>query len=150
MPLEQTSLNEKKPVPSVAWVSSGVAIGGIWLMVVLAGMVAPDLVSGSQHERLSVAGFNWISGLVATALVVVAAQLGMRRAVTNPTAWWVLAVGVVVIWFGVVVVSSFGPVMVTGSDPTIVPYGAMGAPILGVFLTWLVCTLVKSSFEQDG
>jgi hypothetical protein len=150
MSLEQTSLNEKKPVPVIAWMASGVAIGGIWLMIVLAGIVAPDLVSGSQHERLSVASFNWIWGLVATALVVVAVQLGMRRAVATPTPWWALAVGVVGIWFGVVVVSAFGPVMVTGSDPTIVPYGAMGAPILGVFLTWFVCTLVKSSFEQDA
>jgi hypothetical protein len=148
--MAQTSLNEKKTVPVVAWVASGVATGGIWLMVVLAGVVSPDLVSGSEHQHLSVASFNWLWGLVATALVVVAVQIGMRRAFTNPTPWWALAVGVVVIWLGVVVVSAFGPVMVTGSDPTIVPYGAIGAPILGVFLTWFVCTLVKSTFEQDS
>jgi hypothetical protein len=40
--------------------------------------------------------------------------------------------------------------MITGTDPTTIPYAAMGAPLLGVFLTWFVCTLVKSAFEQDA
>jgi hypothetical protein len=119
-------------------------------MVFLGGVFAPDMVTGSQQEHFPVSGFNWIWGLVATAFVVLAAQLGIRRTIVDPAPWWSLAVGVVATWIGVAILSAFGPVRVTGTDPTTIPIAAIGAPILGVFVTWFVCTLVKSAFNQDS
>ena len=137
-------------MPLVVWVSTGAALVSIWLVVVLAGMVAPDFVSGSQQEHLAlVAGTDWIWGLIATAFVVLAVLQGFRLGVTNPTPWRALAVGVVVVWAGVLAITAWGPVFVTGTDPTRIPLAAMGVPILVVFLTWFVCTLVKAGFEQD-
>jgi hypothetical protein len=54
-----------------------------------------------------------------------------------------------VIWTGVVLISAFAPVWQTGTDPTIIPSSAMGAPILATFLTWFVCTLVRAAFEPE-
>jgi hypothetical protein len=131
--------------------STGVAMASIWVMVVLAGMVAPDFVSGSRQEHLAlVGGGDWIWGLLATSFVVLAVQMGFRLRVANPTPWIALAVGVLLVWVGVLAITACGPVVVTGTDPTRIPFAAMGAPILGVFLTWFVCTLVKAGFEQDS
>jgi hypothetical protein len=140
----------KKPMTVVAWVSAGVALGSIWLSVLLAGVYSPDFVSGSQHEHLAlVGGGDWIWGLVATAFVILALLDGVRRRVVNPTPWWGLALGVAAVWAVVLWVSVTAPVMVTGTDPTRIPLAAMGIPIVGVFMTWFVCTLAKTAFEQE-
>jgi hypothetical protein len=132
-----------------AWTLTGVTIGAIWLGVVLASIYAPDMVTGSQHEHLAVVGGgDWIWGLVATSIVVLAAQHGFRTRPASRTAWVALAVSVGVVWIGVALVSAFAPVWVTGTDPTIIPAPAMGAPILGTFLTWFACALFRSSIEQ--
>jgi len=145
------SIETKSRVPLVAWAAAAAAVAGIWVMIALAGALAPDFVSGSQHEHLKlVGGSAWIWGLVATAFVVLAVQVGIRLRAVTTTPWIALATGVVLVWAGVLFVTATGPVMVTGTDPTTLPYAAMGAPILGVFLTWFVCTLVKSAFEQDA
>ena len=151
MAAQPQSVRSKGSLPPVAWASAAVSVAWIWVMITLAGAVAPDFVSGSQHEHLNlVGGGDWIWGLVATAFVVLAVQLGMRLRVVNPEPWIALAIGVSAVWAGVVFVTATSPVMVTGTDPTIIPFAAMGAPILGVFLTWFVCTVVKSAFEQDA
>ncbi len=148
---EEGSARTKTSVPLVAWASAAAAVAGIWVMVAAAGAVAPDFVSGSQHEHLKlVGGSAWIWGLVATAFVVLAVLQGVRLRVVNPAPWIALAAGAVGVWAGVAFVCATGPVMVTGTDPTTFPYAAMGAPILGVFLTWFVGTLVKAAFEQDA
>jgi len=141
----------RKPVPAVAWAMTGLAIVGVWLGVVLSGIYAPDMISGSQHEHLAiVGGGDWIWGLVATAIVILAAQKGFRARVTSLVSWAGLAVGVAVVWIGVAMVSAWAPVWVTGTDPTTIPANAMGAPILGTFLTWFASMLFRSSFEQSG
>jgi hypothetical protein len=151
MALEPRSVQQKRSVPLVGWLSSGIAIAGIWLAVVLAGVVAPDFVSGSPQEHLKlVPGSDWIWGLIATSFVVLAVLQGIRFGVTNPAPWYVLAAGVVAVWAGVLYVTATAPVAVTGTDPTRIPFAALGVPILGVFLTWFVCTLVKAAFEQDS
>ena len=95
-----------------------------------------------------VAGGDWIWGLVATAFAVLAVQHGLRLRVADPAPWIAFAGSVVAVWTGVLVITATGPVTVTGTDPTVIPFAAMGAPILGVFLTWFACTMVKSAFEQ--
>lgn len=151
MTAQPESVHAKRSVPLVAWTSAAAAVAGIWVMIELAGAVAPDFVSGSQHEHLKlVGGGDWIWGLVATAVVVLAVQFGMRLRVVNPTPWIAMAAGVVAVWAGVLFVTATAPVSVFGTDPTTIPAAAMGAPILGGFLTWFICTLVKSAFEQDA
>ncbi len=141
----------KKSVPLVAWAAAAAAVAGIWLAIAAAGAVAPDLVSGSQHEHLKlVGGVDWIWGLLATALVVLAVLDGIRHRAADTSPWVALAGGVMLVWAGVLFITGTSPVAVFGTDPTLIPYAAMGAPILGVFLTWFVCTLVKSALEQDA
>lgn len=151
MAAQPESVRSRGSLPLAAWASSAVSVAGIWVMIALAGAVAPDFVSGSEHEHLKlVGGGDWIWGLVATAFVVLAVQYGMRLRVINPRPWIALAIGVSAVWGGVLFVTATSPVTITGTDPTIIPFAAMGAPILGVFLTWFACTLVKSAFEQDA
>ena len=140
---------DTRRVPAVAWGAAAAAVVGIWAMIGLAGAVAPDFISGSQHEHLQlVGGGDWIWGLVATAFVVLAVQHGLRLRVADPAPWIALAGSVLAVWTGVLFITATGPVTVTGTDPTVIPFAAMGAPILGVFLTWFACTVVKSAFEQ--
>jgi len=114
-------------------------------------MYAPDLVSGSHQDHLALVGAgDWIWGLVATAFVILAILDGVRRHVVNPTPWWGLAIGVAAVWIVVLAVSCCAPVMVTGTDPTRIPLAAMGIPIVGVFMTWFVCTLARTAFEQEA
>ena len=134
-----------------AWAMTGVAIGAIWVGVVLSGIYAPDMITGSQHEHLAlVAGGDWIWGLVASAIVILAAQKGFRAKVAGHVSWAALAIAVSAIWLGVAAVSAWAPVWVTGTDPTTIPADAMGAPILGTFLTWFACMLFRSSLEQPA
>jgi len=151
MSVRSESTQPRTSVPTVAWVASATAIGGIWVAILLSSAFAPDFVSGSEHEHLTLAAYgDWIWGLVATAFVILAIEDGIRRRAANPTPWIALAIAVVAIWIGVLVISLTGPTMVTGSDPTTIPFAALGAPILGVFLTWFACSLVKTAFEQEA
>ncbi|HYM66994.1 MAG TPA: hypothetical protein VEW68_06865 [Patescibacteria group bacterium] len=137
-----------KSAPAVVWTLIGVTMAGIWAGVVLAGIYAPDFVSGSQHEHLKlVAGGDWIWGLVASAFVLLASIKGIRAGSFGLSPWLAMSVGTVLIWAAVALVSAFAPVWTTGSDPTIIPAYAMGVPILGTFLTWFLCTLVRTTFE---
>jgi hypothetical protein len=95
-----------------------------------------------------VAGIDWIWGLVATSFVVLAAMQGARSRVVELAPWTALAIGTAATWVFVALVSVFSPVWVTGTDPTIIPGNALGVPILGVFLTWFLCTFVRSLFGQ--
>ena len=137
-----------KPIPAFAWAMTGLTVAAVWLGILLAGIYAPDMITGSQHEHLAViAGGDWIWGLVATAIVILAAQKGFRTGVTSRIPWVALAIAVGVVWVGVAMVSVWSPVWVTGTDPTTIPANAMGAPILGTFLTWFACMFFRSSFE---
>jgi hypothetical protein len=62
--------------------------------------------------------------------------------------WVGLAASVTVIWAAVAFVSATAPVFVTGSDPTRIPMGALGIPIVGAFVTWFACTFVRSLFKE--
>lgn len=148
--MQQEPVRQRGRVSTVAWTASGIAVGSIWLAVVLASIYAPDLISGSQQEHLPLVGWlDWIWGTIATAFVVLAVLHGFRLGAAGPMSWWALGVGTAAVWLGVLVVTLLGPVMVTGSDPTHVPLVAMGVPILGIFFTWFICALVKAAFEQE-
>jgi hypothetical protein len=134
-----------------AWLFAGLAIVGIWVSVLLASTFSPDFVSGSQQEHLPLVGWlDWVWGLVATAFVVLVVVKGVRAGAPSATPWIALALGGAFVWTLVFVVSVLGPVFVTGTDPTRIPIVALGVPILGVFLTWLLCALIRSGLDRHA
>src|SRR5829696_6063793 len=49
----------------VVWTMAGIA--GVWVAVTLISLLSPDMVTGSEQQRLPVAAFGaWFWGLVAT------------------------------------------------------------------------------------
>jgi hypothetical protein len=56
-----------RSTPASGYLFTALAIGGVWLSVVLASIFAPAMVTGTQHDRLPIAGFeDWVFGAVAT------------------------------------------------------------------------------------
>ena len=151
----QSTINPTRPdatrphpqaTTTFAYAWSGIAIASIWISVVLASVWAPDFVSGSKQEHLPLVGLTaWLWGAIATGIVVLAALEGVRTRLPSQAAWMALGLGVGAVWLGVLLVSVFGPVFVTGSDPTRIPLASLGAGIIGVFGTWFVCLFVKAA-----
>lgn len=133
----------------VPYALTGLAIVAIWVSVVLATIFSPDMVTGSQHEHLASGWLDWMWGAIATGLVVTAALDGIRARVTTLAPWLGLGLAVTAIWAGVLLVSVLTPRFVTGTDPTMIPFGAWFAPIAGLILTTFVCTFVKSIFAFE-
>ncbi|MFI5285785.1 MAG: hypothetical protein ACHQ4F_05650 [Candidatus Dormibacteria bacterium] len=85
------------PAPAYEW--TAIALGGIWLSVVLASIFAPPMVTGTQHDQAPVAAFaDWIWGAIATGAVLRTSMKGIRVGVTSRAAWVTLGVSVVVVW----------------------------------------------------
>ena len=119
----------------VGWTVAGIA--GIWVAVMLISLFAPDMVSGSEQQRLPVAAFGaWVWGLAATAVFVWA--MGKLRGDAARRPMWIgLAAVTVAVWGVATVLGIALPVYVTGSDPTRLPVGAMVAPVAAALLTAL-------------
>lgn len=112
-----------------------VSVAAVWVTVVLASILAPALVTGSQQEEIPLVGLSdWLWGLCATGFVLLA---GVSR-IRQREHWIGATVAVVVIWGAVAVLSIYGPELVTGTDPTRVPLVALLAPIAGVIGTGYV------------
>jgi hypothetical protein len=111
----------------------GLAVLVIWLAVLSASLYSPMMITGAQREQLAIAPMlDWFWASMATGLLVLAAAFARpeRRDV-----WPVVALMTCVVWFAVAVASIFSPLMVTGSDPTIIPLMALVAPPAGVVVT---------------
>jgi hypothetical protein len=120
--------------------SVAIAVGGIWIAVLAVSLFSPDMVSGSEQQHLPVAAFGtWLWGMVATVAALSfwlgtggehgQARLQLHRA---------FAVGIAAIWAVTTGASIFGPVMVTGTDPTRIPVCALVAPMVAAGLTVVV------------
>lgn len=117
------------------WTTLG--ISGIWVAVVLISVFAPNLVSGSEHERLPIAAFtSWFWGGIATALFLWAMGK-LRGSVVWRSTWIGLSVVTLALWGLATVFSIALPVVETGSDPTELPLGAFFAPVAATVLTGL-------------
>lgn len=117
--------------PSLRWTLIGVA--AIWITVIVTSFFAPDMVTGSQQEHLKVpALINWLWGVLATMALLRA--LRYRREATRG-AWILIGMSTVIVWLAVLIFSLWGPVIETGTDPTIIPLAAIIAPIAGMLLT---------------
>ncbi len=121
-------------LPVTAQSSTGIVLAAIWLAVVLASIFSPDMITGSEHEHLPIAGITtWFWGSMATAFVLMAA--GLRRGSEESAPWSGFAVAVISVWAAVTLASIFGPEMVTGSDPTQIPIAAIIAPPIALVVT---------------
>ncbi len=132
-----------------AYLMTGVAIACIVVSGVLGSIFSPDLVTGTQHEHLHIGAMvGWVFDALAIGMVAMAAQKGIRAKVSDRAPWTVLGFGVGAIWLAVMFVAIFAPVWVTGTDPTKIPVWAGLSVILGVLLTGILCSFVKTaSFE---
>jgi hypothetical protein len=122
-----------------------VSIAAIWLSALAASLLAPSLVTGSEHETIPlVAAVDWLWAALATGFIVLAA--GLVRHGHRPS-WLGAAFAVAVIWAAVAIVSVAGPSLVTGSDPTTVPLAALLSPLAGVIATAYVAIFAAASAQ---
>jgi hypothetical protein len=114
-----------------------IGIGGIWIAVLLISLLAPDLVSGSEQQHLPVAAFTaWIWGVIGT-LVLLWAMGRLRGRARRQPIWIGLPVATLGIWAVATILAITLPVMVTGTDPTRIPFAALFAPAAAAMLTAL-------------
>jgi hypothetical protein len=136
--MQTSGSNERTAMADGSWMVWSVGgLAGIWTAVVLISVLAPDMVSGSEQERLPVAAFTtWLWGLVATGGFLWA--MGRLRGNASRRPIWIgLAVATLTVWLVATILSIALPVVETGSDPTRLPIGAMVAPIAAAVLTVL-------------
>jgi hypothetical protein len=109
------------------------AVGVIWLAVLLTGIFAPDMVTGSQQDHLNIAALaNWFWGLLSTMFLLRATVFrrpSLERS-DEEAVWMWSSVAVGTVWAAVTIISIATPPVVTGTDPTRVPMAAILAPIV--------------------
>jgi hypothetical protein len=114
-----------------------IGIGGIWIAVLLISLLAPDLVSGSEQQHLPVAAFTaWFWGVIGTLVLLWAMGRLRGRARWRPI-WIGLPVATLGIWAVATILAITLPVIVTGTDPTRIPFAAIFAPVAAAMLTAL-------------
>ena len=126
---------------------TAIGIGGIWVAVLLLSLLAPDLVSGSEQQHLPVAAFTtWFWGGIGTLVFLWTMGRLRGRAIWRP-AWIGLSVVTLAIWALAAILGITLPVMVTGTDPTRIPFAALFAPVAAAMLTALAGA-VANVFRQ--
>ena len=119
----------------MAWTAAGIA--GIWVAVTVISVFAPDMVTGSEHERLPVAALStWLWGLASTGAFLWAMGK-LRGNATQRPIWIGLTAATLAVWLLATILSVTLPIAETGSDPTRIPIGAIVAPIAATVLTVL-------------
>ena len=109
------------------------AVGSIWLAVLIASVFAPVMITGSNHERLAIAAVSdWLWGGLASGLLLLAAAFARPE---RSGVWPAVALTSAAIWAAVAIASVFAPAFVTGTDPTTIPLAALLAPIAGSIVT---------------
>lgn len=101
----------------------------IWVVVLVVSIFAPDLVSGSQQEHMPLAACStWIFGAAGTAAVL--STLAMLRGDASRQPIWVgYSILVSVVWVVAMILALTLPELETGTDPTLIPFGAIFAPL---------------------
>jgi hypothetical protein len=133
-----TPRDRRASTAELAWMLwTAIGIGGIWVAVLLLSLLAPDLVSGSQQDHLPIAAFTtWFWGGVGTLVLLWAMGRLRGRAGWQPI-WIGLSVATLGIWAVATILGSTLPEMVTGTDPTQIPFAAIFAPPAAAMLTAL-------------
>ena len=146
---DHPTLKDRRTTTSdLSWMLwTAIGIGGIWVAVLLISLLAPDLVSGSQQEHLPVAAFTtWFWGGVGT-MVLLWAMGRLRGSARWQPIWIGLSVVTLGIWAVATILAITLPVMVTGTDPTRIPFAALFAPVAAAMLTALA-GVVTNVFRQ--
>jgi hypothetical protein len=144
-PIPQERRTTTTELSWMLWTAIG--IGGIWVAVLLISLLAPDLVSGSQQEHLPVAAFTtWFWGAIGT-MVLLWAMGRLRGSARWQPIWIGLSVVTLGIWTLATILAITLPVMVTGTDPTRIPFAALFAPPAAAMLTALA-GVVTNVFRQ--
>jgi hypothetical protein len=130
--------DRRAPTADPSWMGwTAIGIGGIWVAVLLVSLLAPDMVTGSQQEHLPIAAFTtWFWGAAGTLVFLWAMGRLRGRAGWQPV-WVGLSVATLGIWAVAVILGITLPVMVTGTDPTRIPFAAIFVPIAAAGLTAL-------------
>jgi len=124
------------------------AIIAVWLGVAVASAFSPDMVTGSRHEHLPLAGvIDWAWGLIATSMILMTLVVGRRA---GEQTWRSVAGTTTGIWAVTALVSVFAPVMVTGSDPARIPIAALVAPVAGTLATAFLCIFAAAAPASTG
>lgn len=101
----------------------------IWVASTLAAILAPDRVSGSEHEHLPLAAITiWVWAAVAS-------RYAAMTPVENARDWLLV---VVLVWTTMAAAAALAPAMETGSDPTRIPIAALVAPPIASVVTWFL------------
>lgn len=132
---------------STRFLSMGLAVGSVWLAVLIASLYAPVMITGSNHERLAIAPLaDWLWGALATGLLLLAAAFSRPG---RAGIWPTVALVTAFVWFAVAVSSVFAPDLVTGTDPTTIPLAAMLAPIVGAVVTAFIAVFAAGMGARD-
>lgn len=123
---------------------AALAVGGIWGALAAASIWSPELVSGTDQTRVPIAAFtDWFYALIATGLVLLAFS---RRTPDLPrSAWAAFTLLISGIWLVVAIASIWTPDLISGTDATRVPIGALVGPIAGVLATAFASVFVAGS-----
>jgi hypothetical protein len=114
------------------------ALGGVWVAAALIAVLAPDMVSGSQHEHLPLALMTvWLWSCASSAYVLMTPARGWQPG-------WSL--GVIGVWLITAVIAIRAPELVTGTDPTRIPLAAVIAPPVAAVVTGMLCLRQARSF----
>lgn len=105
-------------------------VAAIWTATAVCSVLAPDMVTGSEHQHLPFALMTaWVWACVGSIYALMTPQRGSR------TAW---TLSVVVAWALMALTTIFAPVMVTGTDPTSIPLAVMIAPPVAAVVTGML------------
>ena len=100
-------------------------------------LFAPHMVTGSAHDDFPLPGvLVWLWAMIAIVYVRVLSNAPSSGALSPR---W--AAEITAIWALSAVLCIWGPVLVTGTDPTRLPLTAISAPVLAALATGLVCLL---------
>jgi hypothetical protein len=123
---------------------AGIAVASVWLAIAAASIWSPDLISGTNQERVPLAAIlDWFYAALATGLVLMA--FGRRSPGASRSLWLGFTISIAGIWFVVAIASILAPSIETGTDHTTVPIAALASPLAGVIASAFVSVFVARS-----
>ena len=128
---------------------AAVTVCSVWVALAAASIWSPDLVSGTDQTHVPIAAFSdWFYAVIATGLVLMA--FSRRTPDVGRSSWAAFAFAISAVWLVVATVSIWTPDLVSGTDPTHVPIGALVSPIAGVLATAFAAVFVAGSGGGTG
>ena len=117
---------------NLVWVA--VALGSIWMAVLIISFASPDLVYGvDQNTFPLIPSVTWISGAVASAYALKALVEPHESAEDQRNAWIGIATSTAIIWAAVTIVCLVMPTYTVeiGDNPIELPLAQLLAPAAG-------------------